>query len=263
MTEEKCAQILLVFKALLQARISLCNLIVLSCQYECMALAWMESGYLSTCVSVLSVYFLYICVYIHAGVQCLHTYSFCIWSLTCMCCWNFWTGELCLYRVLSTPAAPCARTHKHITHPTADTHMSPQQPDTAEDMLLTEKERPPYWQTRAFQRVELLGSLITFFFFKYFFSWEPKNFIFIISSSTWRCIFTLTLFLPHGTHIDWFNLECSLSKLSSSKWCDVSFMCHHDRFTRWCNLTTDMVRQENKEGNKLFCLFVVNIKCTL
>lgn len=79
------------------------------------------------------------------------------------------TGELCLYRVLSTPAAPCARTHKHITHPTTDTHMSPQQPDTAEDVLLTEKERPPYWQTRAFQRVELLGLLITFFFQIFFF----------------------------------------------------------------------------------------------
>lgn len=92
-----------------------------------------------------------------------------------MCCWNFWTGELCLYRVLSTPAAPCARTHKHITHPTADTHMSPQQPDTAEDMLLTEKERPPYWQTRAFQRVELLGSLITFFFFSNIFFLESQK----------------------------------------------------------------------------------------
>lgn len=116
---------------------------------------------------------------------------------------------------------------------------------------------------QSFSKSRATGIAYYFFFFQIFFSWEPKNFIFIISSSTWRCIFTLTLFLPHGTHIDWFNLECSLSKPSSSKWCDVSFMCHHDRFTRWCNLTTDMVRLENKEGNKLFCLFVVNIKCTL
>ena len=39
-----------------------CNLIVLSCQYECMAVACMESGYLSTCVSTPSAYFLYECV---------------------------------------------------------------------------------------------------------------------------------------------------------------------------------------------------------
>lgn len=39
-------------------------------------------------------------------------------------------------------------TQTHITHPTADTCMSPRQPDTAKDMQLTEKRRPPYWQAR-------------------------------------------------------------------------------------------------------------------
>lgn len=175
MTEEKCAQILLVFKALLQARISLCNLIVLSCQYECMALAWMESGYLSTCVSVLSVYFLYIyvCTYMQVCSVCIPKVSVSDHWHVCVAGISGQGNSICLNRVLSTPAAPCARTHKHITHPTADTHMSPRQPDTAEDVLLTEKERPPYWQTRAFQRAELLGSLVTIFFLNIFFLESP------------------------------------------------------------------------------------------
>lgn len=215
------------------------------------------------CPCCLCISCIYVCTYMQVCSVCIPTVSVSDHWHVCVAGISGQGNSASTESFQHPPLHAHARTHKHITHPTADTHMSPQQPDTAEDMLLTEKERPPYWQTRAFQRVELLGSLITFFFFKYFFSWEPKNFIFIISSSTWRCIFTLTLFLPHGTHIDWFNLECSLSKPSSSKWCDVSFMCHHDRFTRWCYLTTDMVRQENKEGNKLFCLFVVNIKCTL
>jgi len=50
-----------------------------------------------------------------------------------------------LHRNLSTPACS-AHTQAHITHPSADTHMSPQQPNTAKDKILKEKQGPPYRQ---------------------------------------------------------------------------------------------------------------------
>lgn len=136
-----------------------CNLIVLSCQYEWMAVACKESGYLSTCVSVQSAYFLYQCVYVCLCVcvctctcmfvwwcvtsACPHFWSFPIWPSTCVCCWHFWTEEL--YPPSRSPFNARHCRHTHITHPAADTHMSPRQPDTAKDMLLTEKQRPPHW----------------------------------------------------------------------------------------------------------------------
>lgn len=121
------------------------------------------------CPCCLCISCIYVCTYMQVCSVCIPTASVSDHWHVCVAGISGQGNSIYLYRVLSTPAVPCARTHKHITHPTADTHMSPRQPDTAEDVLLTEKERPPYWQTSAFQRVELLGSLITFFSNIFFF----------------------------------------------------------------------------------------------
>lgn len=57
------------------------------------------------------------------------------------------SGSVCAHiflltvRTLST-SFQCPPPHTS-THPTADTRMSPHQPDAAEDVLLTAKRRPP------------------------------------------------------------------------------------------------------------------------
>lgn len=123
-----------------------CNLIDLSCQYECMTLACVESGYLSTCVSMLSAHILCVCVCVHAGVALtsawLQSLHLTVDIFVCVVGIFGQRNSICLRRLLSTLAAP------HITHLTADTLMSPRQPDTAEDTLLTEKHRPLYWWLR-------------------------------------------------------------------------------------------------------------------
>ncbi len=61
---------------------------------------------------------------------------------------------------------PPPHTHIHThtqtrtTHPTADTCMSPRQPDTVQDMLLTEKQRPPGQRFSTWSLGQLLGSLV-------------------------------------------------------------------------------------------------------
>lgn len=183
-----------------------------------------------------------------------------------MCCWNFWTGELYMPQQSPFNTRRSMRTHTQAHHTSYRWHTHVTTTTRYSWRRATDREgETTILADQSFSKSRASGITCYYFFSKYFFSWEPNNFIFIISSSTWRCIpiFTVTLFLSHGTHIDWFHPECSLSKPSSAKWCEVSFMCHQDTFTRWCNLTADMVKQENKEGKKLFCLFVVKIKCTL
>lgn len=73
----------------------------------------------------------------------------------CVCRWHFWMEEL------YTPTQSSFNTHcllhtsthtqTYITHPFADTHVSPRQPKTAKDLILTEEQRPPYWQARGWR----------------------------------------------------------------------------------------------------------------
>lgn len=123
---------------------------VLSCRAACTAVGCMESGYVSTCVSVPWVS---VCVRAYRCVM-----STCLLFLTVDVCMSlaFLDGgnSIRLSGVLSTPTAPHThtRTHTLITRHSADTRMSPRQQDTAKDVILTEGQRPPYWQAKGTQR---------------------------------------------------------------------------------------------------------------
>jgi len=173
-----------------------CNLIVLSCQYESMAVTCMESGYLSTCVSTLSAYFLDQCVFVCMSVcACVTVCNVCMPTFPKFPCLSVnmcARACVCVYVCLSQAfldrgnlsasmesfQRPPPHTHKHTSHIPLLTHACHHgnqiQPKTC------------YWQRGRdhhtsgpevlnMRRGQLPRSLVE--------SWQPLNFPTIFSES--------------------------------------------------------------------------------
>lgn len=129
------------------------------------ALAFMESGYLSTCVSPAS--FWVTCVPPRLLVR-EWPWIMSAWGawLTFLCqaadlsvgvrSWRFWTEES--YPPSRSPFNACH--HPHSSHDLLLTHAC--RHGDSWDMLLTETERPPYWQSRWSSSLEQQGLYLTY-----------------------------------------------------------------------------------------------------